>query len=91
MTTLNFTFSDALQEIGISKEKAQAMAELLGKEINQNIDSRYTIHSRMLATQGDIEKLRADMANAKVEIIKWNLGAIFAAVTLAVAIIKIFN
>ncbi|MCL2074860.1 MAG: hypothetical protein FWH15_00195 [Betaproteobacteria bacterium] len=102
MTTLTFTFSEALQDIGISREKAQAMAELLDESIIQSMDSRYAIHSRMLATQGDVEKLRADMekmrgelkaeiANAKVEIIKWNLAAILAAVGLAVAIIKLIN
>jgi multidrug resistance efflux pump len=91
----------ALQEAGVSEEKAKAVVESVRKEIDQ----RYNLHSKQLATQGDVEKVRADVervrtdlekvrveiANAKTEIIKWNIGAIIMAVGLFATIAKIMG
>jgi hypothetical protein len=95
----------ALQEAGVSEEKAKAVVESVKKEIDQ----RYSLHSKQLATQGDVEKVRADIekvrmdvekvraelkieiANTKTDVIKWNVGAIIAAVGLFATIAKIMG
>ena len=87
----------AFKAAGVPDENARAAAE----SINKAIDERYALHSRQLATQGDVEKVRADVEKvrgelraeiAKVEanLIKWNVGAIIAAAGLAMAIAKVF-
>jgi hypothetical protein len=84
----------ALQEAGVSEERAKAVVESIKREIDQ----RYSLHSK----QGDVEKVRADVekvrselkieiANTKTEIIKWNVGAIIAAVGLFATIAKIME
>jgi hypothetical protein len=77
----------ALQEVGISEIKAKAVVE----SVNKAIDQRYNLHSKQLATQGDIEKVRAEIANAKAEIIKWNVGTMFAAIGIFVTLMKLIG
>ncbi|GHT87168.1 hypothetical protein FACS1894116_10850 [Betaproteobacteria bacterium] len=74
------------KKAGVSDEDAQAIVE----SINKAIDQRYAVHSQQLATQGDVEKVRADIEKAKAEIIKWILGSMIGAVGLALTMIKIF-
>ena len=76
----------AFRDMGVSEEKARAAVE----SINKAIDQRYSIHSQQLATQGDIEKVRAEIARAEANLIKWNVGAIIAAAGLAMAIARVF-
>jgi hypothetical protein len=56
------------------------------------MDQRCNLHSKQLATQGGIEKVRAelkvDIADAKTGITEWNIGAIIAAAGLFAAITK---
>jgi hypothetical protein len=82
---------EAFQAAGIPNDKAKGAVEA----INKAIDSRYAIHAKELATRGDVEKVRADLianiANAKVEIIKWNVGAILASVGLFATVAKIMG
>ena len=54
------------------------------ESINREIDKRYSLHATQLAT-------KADLAEAKTEIIKWSVGAVFAAVGLFATIIKILH
>ncbi|GHT85859.1 hypothetical protein AGMMS49543_17970 [Betaproteobacteria bacterium] len=82
---------------GVSEEKAQAIAQDIATFINKAIDQRYAMHSRQRATQGDVEKARAETEKARMEvarieasIIKWNVGAIIAAAGLALAMAKLF-
>ena len=83
----------AFKAAGVPDENARAAAE----SINKAIDERYALHSRQLATQGDIEKVRAEIEKVRAEIakteanlIKWNVGAIIAAAGLAMAIARVF-
>jgi len=82
---------DALQAAGVPPEKAKSAVE----SINKAIDQRYSLHAQQLATRGDLEKvngnLRADIADAKTEIIKWNIASIMAAATIAIAAVKLFQ
>jgi hypothetical protein len=45
---------------------------------------RYRLHADQLAT-------RSDLAEAKTEIIKWTIGAMFAAVAMFATITKLFS
>ena len=70
---------EAFISAGIKEDKAKAAVE----SINREIDKRYNSHADHLVTKNDL-------AEAKIEIIKWSLGAMFAAVGLFAAIVKLF-
>jgi hypothetical protein len=71
---------EAFKAAGVADDKAKAAVE----SINREIDRRYKLHADQLAT-------RADLAEAKTEIIKWCVGAVFAAVGLFATITKVFH
>lgn len=71
---------DAFRSAGVAEDKARAAVE----SINKEIDRRYTLHAMQLATKGDL-------AEAKVDIIKWGIGTMFAAVALFAAITKLWH
>ena len=70
----------ALVKINVSADDAQAVAD----SINKEIDKRYTLHAAQLAT-------KSDLADAKVEIIKWTIGSMLAAVGLFATITKLWD
>ncbi|MFN4005259.1 MAG: hypothetical protein ACK4J1_11190 [Hylemonella sp.] len=70
----------ALLKINVPPEDAQAVADAINKEI----DRRYGLHAVQLAT-------KADLAEAKVEIIKWTVGSMLAAVGLFATITKLWH
>lgn len=70
----------ALVKVNVSPEDAQAVAD----SINKEIDKRYSLHSAQLAT-------KADLAEAKVEIIKWTIGSMLASVGLFATITKLWH
>ncbi len=70
----------ALIKINVPADDAQAVAD----SINKEIDKRYTLHASQLVTKGDLSE-------AKVEIIKWTIASMFAAVALFATIAKIWH
>jgi hypothetical protein len=70
----------ALVKINVSADDAQNVADSIQKEI----DKRYALHSTQLAT-------KSDLAEAKVEIIKWTIGSMMAAVGLFATITKLWH
>ena len=70
----------ALVKINVSADDAQAVAD----SINKEIDKRYTLHAAQLAT-------KSDLADAKLEIIKWTIGSMLAAVGLFATITKLWH
>lgn len=70
----------ALVKVNVSPEDAQAVAD----SINKEIDKRYSLHAAQLAT-------KSDLAEAKVEIIKWTIGSMLAAVGLFATITKLWH
>lgn len=80
---------EAFISAGVKEDKAKAAVE----SINREIDKRYSLHTEKIATRGDVNELRnavkADLAEAKTEIIKWAIGSIFVAVGLFSAIVKV--
>jgi hypothetical protein len=78
---------EAFISAGIKEDKAKAAVE----SINREIDKRYTANAEKLATKSDITDLKISIAEAKTEIIKWSLGAMFAAVGLFATITKLWH
>ena len=78
------TYANKLKEAGFTERQAQAQAEALVAVVDSN-----------LATKTDIEMLRhdsrADIAEAKAEIIKWCVGSVFASVGLFAALVKLMD
>lgn len=76
---------DALQAANVPADKARAAAASVVSEI----DRRYEMHSKQLATRGDVESLRADMFKAMNEQ-TWKLaGIVVAGMGLLVAALKL--
>ncbi|MCW5221170.1 hypothetical protein D8B23_07935 [Verminephrobacter aporrectodeae subsp. tuberculatae] len=74
----------ALLDAGVSKEKAERVADALSK----SIDQRYEAHSTMLATKSDIEALRADVFKALTDQ-TWKLaGIVLAGMAFVVAALR---
>ena len=78
---------NAFVKAGVSEADAKAAVE----SINKEIDKRYALHANQLATRGDIEQVRRDLSDAKVEIMKWTIGTMFASVALFAAVTKIWH
>lgn len=71
---------NAFVKAGVPAEEAKAAVE----SINKEIDKRYSLHASQLVT-------KSDLADAKVEIIKWTIGSMFAAVALFATITKLWH
>lgn len=63
---------------------------------------KFMMHSQQLSTRGDLADLnrtihadlsvlRADLANFKLEIMKWTVGTMFASVALFATIVKVWQ
>lgn len=66
--------------------------------ISKEIDKRYALHSAQLATRGDVDHVRKEIAELKTDLIKavaesqrWTITAMFAAVGLFAAVSKIWH
>jgi hypothetical protein len=64
----------------MSADDAQAVADSIHKEIDQ----RYTLHAAQLTT-------KTDLADAKVEIMQWTVGAMLASVGLFAILTKLWH
>jgi len=82
---------NAFVKAGVSEADAKAAVE----SINKEIDKRYALHSQQLSTRGDLAELktsiRSDLAEFKLEIMKWTIGTMFAAVALFATITKLWQ
>jgi len=77
----------AFVKAGINETDAKNAVESISREI----DSRYKLHSEALATKADIASVKTELAEAKIEIIKWTVATMFAAVALFATITKIWH
>ncbi len=80
-TALGFdtlAFAKKMKEAGFTEKQAEAQAEALGEIIGAN-----------LATKKDIEQLRKEIAETKVEIIKWVAGMLVAQAAIIAALVKL--
>jgi hypothetical protein len=75
----------ALLDAGVSRDKAERVADALSK----SIDQRYTAHAAVVSTKADIEALRADVFKALTDQ-TWKLaGIVLAGMGFVVAAIKL--
>lgn len=88
----------AFVKAGVSESDAKAAVDSISREI----DKRYALHSQQLATRGDVEGVRkeiaelraatkGDIAEAKFEIIKWTITSMLASVGLFAALTKLWH
>ena len=84
----------AFVKAGVSESDAKEAVE----SINKEIDKRYALHAQQLATRGDVESVKRDIAELKTELVKaiaesqrWTITSIFAAVALFAAVTKIWH
>ena len=74
----------ALLDAGVSRDKAERVADALSK----SIDQRYTAHAAVVSTKADIEALRADVFKALTDQ-TWKLaGVVLAGMGFVVAALK---
>ena len=81
MGTFSLHFVEALLTIGVPRERAQSLAELL----ERGIDERYSLHSQVLATKRDLADLelklvremaqRSDQTNERISKMEASLRA----------------
>ena len=90
---------EALQSVNVSAEKAHIAAEAIVREI----DRRYELHSKQLATQSDvarveikIESLRADIKSSEANLTqqiatsqRWTITVMFAGLAALAALQKL--
>lgn len=76
---------EALTSANVPNEKARAVAESISKEI----DRRYELHARQLATRGDMAEMEARLLKAINDTQRWTLGAVFAGMAVVAAIAKL--
>ena len=75
----------ALLDAGVSRDKAERVADALSK----SIDQRYTAHAAVVSTKADIEALRADVFKALTDQ-TWKLaGIVRAGMGFVVAALKL--
>ena len=84
----------AFVKAGVSELDAKAAVDSISKEI----DKRYALHSAQLATRGDVDQVRKEIAELKTDLIKavaesqrWTITAMFTAVGLFAAASKIWH
>ncbi|WP_137894036.1 hypothetical protein [Ramlibacter sp. 2FC] len=78
---------EALTAANVPADKARAAAESVKREI----DERYTMHGQQLATRGDVESVRREVAELKVEMVKWFVGTIIAVGGITAALLKLMH
>ena len=77
----------ALTAAGIDQETAANLTEAMERDIREKIKEARTD----LASKSDVETLRRELAEAKTNILKWNIVAIVAAIAMAMTATKVLT
>jgi hypothetical protein len=84
-----------LKEAGVPENQAETHARALSEIIQSNLATRQDLEKTKADLTIEIEKIKTGLSieieRTKTELIKWNLGAIFAAVGVVAAIIKLLG
>jgi len=75
---------EALQSVGVSSEKAKAAVE----SINKEIDRRYALHAAQLATRGDVEQVKTEIAKVESNLVKWLVATALVTIGSVAALIS---
>ncbi len=89
----SLSFVKRLTASGFTEAQAEGLAHEQVNLLHSNLATKADLEALRLANQVEIEKLRettrADLASAKVEIVKWMVGALAAQGALIVTLIKL--
>ncbi len=85
MSSMTLELFSALQEAGVKQETARRVADA----VDEAIDKRYSIHAKELATRGDIEMVRREVAEGFRTTTIWFVGSILATAALVVSALKL--
>ncbi len=89
MGSFDVALLEALLSAGVAPERARTVVELF----DRCVDGRYSLHAQVLATKRDLAemetRLTKDIAETKVDLVKWLLAALTAQTALLGAI-KLF-
>lgn len=84
----------AFVKAGVSESDAKAAVDSISKEI----DKRYALHSQQLATRGDVDNVRKEIAEMEARLLRamadmqrWTITAMIGAVGLFAAVTKIWH
>ena len=77
----------ALMEAGIKPDTAEQVVKSVEAEIEKQLQS----HTNHLATKSDIALVKADVAEAKTDIIRWMVTTMLASAGLFAAISKLLH
>lgn len=77
----------ALLSAGVKEDAAAAVVDSLELEIRE----RMTEARKELATKADVADIRREVAEAKADIIKWNLATVIAVVGVLLALSKVLG
>lgn len=77
----------ALLEAGIQEITAISVVDSIEAKVKERIEEA----RKEIATRADIAELRKEIAEAKAEIIKWNLASITAIIGVMLAMSKTFG
>ena len=68
MASININLYDTLRrELNLSEEKSRAITQAIEETVREDINSK----DNMTATKLDIEQLRKEIADTKVNLVKW--------------------
>jgi len=76
-----------LLEAGVKESTATSVVDSLEAELRERMGEA----RKELASRADIAELRKELAEAKTEIVKWNLATIVAVVGVMLAMSKFFT
>ena len=86
-------FAKTLQAEGFQPKQAEGLSKALRQAFQDTgvkLQEEFKDSKNELATKGDIANLRVEIHAAKVELIKWMIGAIVATGGLCAAIASLF-
>lgn len=77
----------ALLGAGVKEDDAAAVVDSLEKEIRERMSEA----RKELASKADTAEIRRELAEAKADIIKWNLATVIAVTGVVLALTKIMT
>ena len=90
MASFNLALLEALLSAGVTPEHARAVVDLFDRAV----DSRYGLHTQVLATKREVAELEAqlsrEIASGKIDLVKWVVGALTAQTALLLGAAKLF-
>ena len=81
-------FVKRMTDAGMASPIAEALADEYTQLLERNLSTKQDIARLEGTTRQDIARLETRLADSKVEIIKWNVGTMFAFGAILLALLK---